>query len=123
LLPRIANLARDGKKFQPEVICLGRMALADKATVPHQKAALRGSRLQMRYTRHEWCGTGQGSFSLSIGLVPHLINRKGCNNPVDGDCFEAVGGIADNFNGFSASTACLLAFNNPARRPEWGVQG
>jgi hypothetical protein len=37
---------------------------------------------------------------------------------VGGEAFEAVGFNADNFNGFSASTACLLAFNNPARRPQ-----
>jgi hypothetical protein len=40
---------------------------------------------------------------------------------VDGETPEAVGGSADNLNGFSASTAAAFAFNNPARHSIKGM--
>jgi hypothetical protein len=71
-------------------------------------------------TALNWRGIGAvsagSSFLLSAGLPPHPIHMKGLQQPRGWGFFDAIG-LAGNLNRISASTACLLAFNNPARRP------
>jgi hypothetical protein len=50
-------------------------------------------------------------------------HMKGLQQPRGWGSLQEVGLSADNLNGFSASTACLLAFNNPARHPQKDAQG